>query len=570
MSGPYSTHATTFITCTPPSSASRTAALATAQPVIVCPLRLPHPTCPLRLLHAAEQQQLRQLLLARHVVRLARLLGVGRHLLQRGAALLDALAQRALPRRVALLDHVAQLVLLQQLGGLAQAAREAVHGADVRDEDVLEVRGLAAHLGVEVEASGREAADLDELLHDEHGLLLVHEELVRVPADERVARVAVHGAQHLVAGGVVDVVLVVVARERRVVGLDVELEVVLQAVGVQEGDDRGGVVVVLVLHGLARLGLDEELEGGAQLLLVGHHELEEGGHVVQLHLHVGVEDALEALAAAPEDEVLAAQLERDLHGLLDARRRVREHLHVRVGAGAVHEAAVAEEVGGPPEALDARLVLLLEQVVRDVVQQALGLVERGALGDEVHVVERVVLDAELGEHLEGGVGLALGGLEQALARRQRQRQRSGVQRLVPRAVRVRLAAERVAARVAERVPVADGEAAPLLHGLAQDHLGRVVLAVGERALGAGALERDLGHVGEVLLHLVLHHGVRWLAGWRVGRLVARRGARVAGRKTGARSVFGNQMVITSASLKLVKIRRNTAALLSNLESLKAH
>jgi hypothetical protein len=57
-----------------------------------------------------------------------------------------------------------------------------------------------------------------------------------------------------------------VAGQRRVVGLDVELEVLLEAVGAQEGDPAGDVEVVLVLGRLLRLGLDQELALEADLL----------------------------------------------------------------------------------------------------------------------------------------------------------------------------------------------------------------------------------------------------------------------------------------------------------------
>ena len=57
-------------------------------------------------------------------------------------------------------------------------------------------------------------------------------------------------------------------------------------------------------------------------------------------------------------------------------------------------------------------------------------------------------------------------------------------------------AERIAARAAEGVPVADGEAQVLLHRLAFDHFVRVVVPEGERVLRLGAFVLDLGNVGE--------------------------------------------------------------------------
>lgn len=60
------------------------------------------------------------------------------------------------------------------------------------------------------------------------------------------------------------------ASQRRVVRFNVELEVVLQAVLVQESYDRHGVVVVLVFGRLLRLGLDEQLALKPYLLLVSY------------------------------------------------------------------------------------------------------------------------------------------------------------------------------------------------------------------------------------------------------------------------------------------------------------
>lgn len=59
-------------------------------------------------------------------------------------------------------------------------------------------------------------------------------------------------------------------------------------------------IVILVLHGLLGLGLNEQLASEANLLLVLHHHLEEGAHVIQLSLQVCVQQSLVALTASPE------------------------------------------------------------------------------------------------------------------------------------------------------------------------------------------------------------------------------------------------------------------------------
>jgi hypothetical protein len=76
-------------------------------------------------------------------------------------------------------------------------------------------------------------------------------------------------------GGDLDLVLEGVAGEGGVVGLDVELEVLFEAVGAEEGDAAGDVEVVLVLGRLLRLGLDEELALEADALGVIHGHVQE-------------------------------------------------------------------------------------------------------------------------------------------------------------------------------------------------------------------------------------------------------------------------------------------------------
>ena len=76
--------------------------------------------------------------------------------------------------------------------------------------------------------------------------------------------------QHLdLRGGHDDIVFVAVPCQHGVVGLNVELEVLIQLVRLEEGDDGHGVVVVLVTGGLLRLRLDQKLTLEADLLLVG-------------------------------------------------------------------------------------------------------------------------------------------------------------------------------------------------------------------------------------------------------------------------------------------------------------
>ena len=220
----------------------------------------------------------------------------------------------------------------------------------------------------------------DDARHDQRQLRQVVAELIGVPAELRIAAVHVDAAEHVVGERVGDLVLEAVARQGGVVRLDVDLEVLgRQAVALEERVHRRRVVVVLVLRRLIRLRLDEQRALEADLVLVLDDQVHEAPELIELALHVGVEQRLVAFAAAPEHVVLAAQLLRDLEGLLHLRGGVGEHLGIGVGRGARHVARVREQVGRPPQQLDAGALHVACQHVDDPIEDVVGLRQRRAL-----------------------------------------------------------------------------------------------------------------------------------------------------------------------------------------------
>ena len=118
-----------------------------------------------------------------------------------------------------------------------------------------------------------------DLVQRQHEVLDRVRELVGVPAVLGVAAVGVDAAQHPVGGRERDLVVEAVAGERRVVGLDVGAVLALEPVADEEAVDGRGVVVVLVLGRLHRLGLDQELALEADLVLVLDDEVQEPGEL---------------------------------------------------------------------------------------------------------------------------------------------------------------------------------------------------------------------------------------------------------------------------------------------------
>ena len=236
-----------------------------------------------------------------------------------------------------------------------------------------------------------------------------------------------------------------VAGKRGVVHLDVHLEVLVQAVCPEEADDGFCIDVVLVLCGLHRLRLDEEsaLEAFAAGIVAGHRQ--HRCHVFLFTLHVGVQQAHVALAAAPEDVVRAAQLDGCIDGILDLDDGASHYVEVGIRACAVHVALIAKDVGCAPQQLDASLCLLLLQVGNDLLQVLLVRLHVGCLCNEVDIMEAIILDAQLLHDLEAGIRFVLCGLD-------------GVLGFVPREG-LRARPKLVAAFGTKSVPPAHGECA---------------------------------------------------------------------------------------------------------------
>ena len=150
-----------------------------------------------------------------------------------------------------------------------------------------------------------------------------------------------------------DLVVEVVARQRGVVDLDVDLDLVLEPVLLEEGEHRRDVVVVLVLGRLHRLRLDEQRALEADRVLVLDHHVQEAAELIELAFHVGVEQRVVALASAPEDVVGATETVGGRQAVRDLGGRVLEHRRVGVGGGAGHEPRVRERVGRAPQQLGA-------------------------------------------------------------------------------------------------------------------------------------------------------------------------------------------------------------------------
>src|SRR6266496_4506094 len=108
-----------------------------------------------------------------------------------------------------------------------------------------------------------------------------------------------------------------VTGQRGVIRLDIELEILVQAVAAQEGNAIGGVEIILMNGRLLRFRFDEKLSAEADLFLVLDRDVEELRQVIEFALEVGVVEIRITFAAAPEDVILAAKFLGYFQTLLD-------------------------------------------------------------------------------------------------------------------------------------------------------------------------------------------------------------------------------------------------------------
>ena len=267
-----------------------------------------------------------------------------------------------------------------------------------------------------------------------------------------------------------------VAGKNRVVLLDVDLDLLLEAVRLEEAVDGRHVVIILMLGRLLRLRLDEYRALEADLVLVVDDQIEEAAGLPELAFEIGVEQCLVAFAAAPHHIILAAQILGHIEAVLHLRGAIGKDIGIGIGRRAGHEPPVREHVGSPPQEPDAGLGHLVRKIGGDRADILVELLQAPAFGREIEIMEGEVIDAEQPQGLEHHVSLGAGMIH-------------CIARPMPGPEEC-LTAEGVEARPDERVPIAHRKTQMLRHGLAEHLLLGVVPAKGERIAAIGPFVPD--------------------------------------------------------------------------------
>ena len=220
------------------------------------------------------------------------------------------------------------------------------------------------------------------------------------------------------------------------------------------------------------LGLGLEIERAFEALcacIIARHP-HKSAEVVELQRHIGVEQGVIALSAAPEHVAVSAEFECGVDARLDLCRRDGEDIGIGAGGGARHKLLVAEVVGGVPKKFLAVLFLQAGDVVHHLVEVRDALRDGPALGSDVDVMEAIIVDLQLVHELEGKVRLLAVHRHRVV--------------LEPETLVYRAGAEHIHAFGVDGVPVAHREFEVLAHRLAEDDLVRVVKLESERIFGS--------------------------------------------------------------------------------------
>ncbi len=208
------------------------------------------------------------------------------------------------------------------------------------DEQVCRVQRLTAQLRVEVGAAVLEAASIKHVVIGQRHFRHVVGELVGIPAGLVVVAVHVDGAENAEGVGHGQLVFEGMAGQNGVALFDIDLHFLVQPVLLQEGVDGGDVVIILMLGGFLRLRLDQDRAFETDLVFVFHHQIEETTELIQLALHIGVQQGLITFTTAPENIVRTAEFLGGIQAGLHRCCRIGKDIRVGVGGGTGHEATV--------------------------------------------------------------------------------------------------------------------------------------------------------------------------------------------------------------------------------------
>ena len=277
-------------------------------------------------------------------------------------------------------------------------------------EKVGSIDALATELGIEHEPAGCEASASKDLVYRQTQLIDRVWELVGIPTVLRIASIGIDRTEDAVVDCVRNLMFERVPRERRVVRLDIDLELIEEVVALEEPVHRCAVVVVLVLGGFLRLGLDEQRPGETNRVFVLSDHGQKASELVGLLHHSRIEQCFVTFAASPKGVVVAVEPVGRIEHVAHLGSGIGKDIGVWVCGSARRISRMREQVCRAPQKFDAGLVHLLGSPFDHHIEVGFGLGQGVTRWCHIDVVEGKEFDSEFRDELERGVLLHSGGI----------------------------------------------------------------------------------------------------------------------------------------------------------------
>ena len=173
-------------------------------------------------------------------------------------------------------------------------------------EQIVFIGTLTTNLGIEVQATGGEAAGFQDFVHHQRILFYAVRELVSVPAQLRVPTVGIDRAKQTQRDSGGDFVMERVTRQRGVVGFDIQFDLFFQTELLEESVYGRRIVIVLVLGRFLRLRLDKQSALETGFVFVFHDQLHEATNLLTFLTQIGIQQRFIAFTTAPQNVVFTA------------------------------------------------------------------------------------------------------------------------------------------------------------------------------------------------------------------------------------------------------------------------
>ncbi len=196
--------------------------------------------------------------------------------------------------------------------------------------------------------------------------------------------------------------------QRRMIGFDIQLEILIQTIVLQKANRRGSIKIILMLCRLLGLGFNIKISFETNAPAVFHRHFHKCRNVFQLEFHIGIQQCFIAFPASPEYIAPAAQLYGKIQSFLDLCRG--KTIYIR-GIGApcpVHKSWIVEHICRSPKKLFPGVFHLFPDIIGNLIQTRIGPGDGFGLRHQIRIMKTEIFDAQFLHELKACIDFCPG------------------------------------------------------------------------------------------------------------------------------------------------------------------